>query len=235
MPLFKSVKKISLLQKDTMKKLFLSLGVLGLGALFGLLFQAKVQVIQASVSGYSASEFSQYCENHSSTCKKENFNNTKVGSVSCPSNSQQIDKVYVHAGDGNTVYELPDSGFIAVSGNNNNTVQVTANPHPHDLSWIGVKCVPGSSPSATPTPTPSPTRTPTTTPTPTHPPRPTHTPTPTEGLQCKHENAECHVNSSDHPCCEGLTCVPFNPNSENGKCEKPSVSPTSTPTPHSYG
>lgn len=158
-----------------MKKLFLSLGILLSGTLVGLVFQSNIKVIQASVSGYTASEFSQYCEANPSTCTKTNFSDVKVGSVSCPSPSQVIDVVYVHAGDGTTVYQLPDSGFIGVFSNSNNTVEVTANPHPHDLSWIGVTCVPGSSPSSTPTPTPTsaPTATPTFTPTNT----PTVTPT----------------------------------------------------------
>ncbi len=47
---------------------------------------------------------------------------------------------------------------------------------------------------------------------------------------CKHENAECTVNESDKPCCPGLTCVPYNPSSENGKCER-STSTTTTTTP----
>lgn len=41
---------------------------------------------------------------------------------------------------------------------------------------------------------------------------------------CKHENAECTINNSKKPCCAGLTCVPFNDNSGNGKCRK-SVEP----------
>lgn len=56
------------------------------------------------------------------------------------------------------------------------------------------------------------------------------TPTPTPVLQCKHENAECSINSSDHECCAGLSCVPFNRQSGNGKC-KPTATPTPTPTP----
>lgn len=55
--------------------------------------------------------------------------------------------------------------------------------------------------------------------------------------QCKHENAECQTNDSNHPCCSNLTCVPFNGQSGNGKCQGsvPSVTPTPTviitPTP----
>ncbi len=163
-----------------MQKLLLCLGVLVSGTLAGMVFQSNINTIQASVSAYTASEFSQYCEANPSTCSKTNFSNVKIGSVSCPSPSQVIDVVYVHAGDGQTVYQLPDSGFIAAFSNNNSTVEVTANPHPHDLSWVAVTCIPGS----TPTPTSTPTATPTTTPTPTMPDdRLTPTPTPTEGQQ----------------------------------------------------
>lgn len=38
--------------------------------------------------------------------------------------------------------------------------------------------------------------------------------------QCKHENAECTINSSEKPCCPGLVCVPFNEQSGNGKCRE---------------
>ena len=53
---------------------------------------------------------------------------------------------------------------------------------------------------------------------------------------CKSQNAECSINESEHPCCAGLVCVPFNRHSNNGKCHPaptPPVSPlpTLTPTP----
>jgi hypothetical protein len=47
-------------------------------------------------------------------------------------------------------------------------------------------------------------------------------------LQCKVLNAECSVNDSNHPCCSGLVCQPFNQHSGNGKCG--AVTPTTTPT-----
>lgn len=42
--------------------------------------------------------------------------------------------------------------------------------------------------------------------------------------QCKHENAECTINASGHDCCPPLNCIPFNPNSGNGKCLMPGSS-----------
>lgn len=59
---------------------------------------------------------------------------------------------------------------------------------------------------------------------------------------CKKENAECKINESGHSCCEGLTCIPFNGISGNGKCAKvvtntptitltPTLTPTLTETP----
>lgn len=200
-----------------MKKLFLSLGILISGTLVGLVFQSNINVIQASISGYTAAEFAQYCEANPSTCTKTNFSNTKVGSVSCPSPSQVIDVVYVHAGDGQTVYQLPDPGFTTVFSNNNNTVEVTANPHPHDLSWISVTCVPGISPTPTSTPTPTPINTPTNTPTPTPTvpdDRLTPTPTPTEGQQPSPTPTPTPTDSEEQP-----TPTPT-----------PTASPTATPT-----
>ena len=47
---------------------------------------------------------------------------------------------------------------------------------------------------------------------------------------CKGENAECKVNASEKECCENLYCKPFNPTSENGKCDW-IVQPTATPVP----
>src|SRR5437660_1020783 len=54
----------------------------------------------ASVSSYTASDFSQFCANHSSTCSKNEHPGSRSGSVSCPSSDQTIDSVYVHAGNG---------------------------------------------------------------------------------------------------------------------------------------
>lgn len=46
----------------------------------------------------------------------------------------------------------------------------------------------------------------------------------------KGENAECSINDTGKECDEGLTCVPFNEESGNGKCMNLNVTPTQTPT-----
>lgn len=146
----------------------------------------------AAVSSYKAHEFSQYCASNPTTCQKAVFENARSGSISCPMANQKVSKVYVHAGDDQDVYELPDSGFSFNLTNNDSTANVFVTTHPHDISWIGVVCSFSSSPtptctltptptsSITPTPTrgcPTPTSTPTVTPTAT--PTPTESPTPT--------------------------------------------------------
>lgn len=132
----------------------LALIVAGIG--MGLRLQNIVKSVEASVSNHTVSQFNQYCSQNSTICNKVNFSRVFVGSISCPSQNQQISKVYVHAGDGQTLYELPDPGFQTVFSNNNNTVQVTADPHPHELSFIGVVCNNSSTPTPTPTATPDP-------------------------------------------------------------------------------
>jgi hypothetical protein len=103
--------------------------------------------IFASVSSYTASKFSQYCEANQTICKKAELN-SKQGDVSCPSSEQVINSVYVHAGEGQTVYELPDDKFSYSYSNNQNTVTVTSSDK--DLSWIAVVC---EDVQLTPTPT----------------------------------------------------------------------------------
>ncbi|MBI3342055.1 fibronectin type III domain-containing protein [Candidatus Curtissbacteria bacterium] len=127
-----------------------------------LVIFASVNVF-ASISSYSASDFSQFCSQNSTTCKKNENPGDRSGSVSCPSVNQTILNVYVHAGGGQTVYQLPDSHFSETFSNNNNTVTVNALAGTADLSWIAVVC---SSNSPTPTPTATPTPTPTSTPNP---------------------------------------------------------------------
>lgn len=120
----------------------------------------------ASQSSYTASGFSQFCAANPTTCNKQDFTNARVGSVSCPLSNQTIQTVLVHAGSGQTVWELPDSQFTHFFLNNNNTVTVIANPGTHDISWIGVICTnpisptPSSSPQVTPSATPPITPTP---------------------------------------------------------------------------
>jgi hypothetical protein len=113
----------------------------------------------ASVSSYSASDFSQYCSQNSATCSKNEHPGEDSASVTCPQ-GLVVDKVYVHAGDGQTVYELPDAGFDVSYSNNNTTANVTRTTHPHALSWIAVTCTDGTTPTITVTETPTVTPTP---------------------------------------------------------------------------
>lgn len=141
----------------------------------GIVLLAASQV-QATISSYTASAFSQFCSQNSSICNKVNFSgSTSVRSVSCPSQNQVVQNVYVHAGDGQTVYQLPHAGFTYVI--NGNSVTVTKTTHPHNFSWIGVVC--GDAPTPTPTVVPTATPTPTSAPTPTPTLEPTVTPSPT--------------------------------------------------------
>lgn len=127
----------------------------------------------ASVDSRTASEFSQYCSQNQSICSKLNFNEARVGTVNCPNPNQVVGEVYVHAGDGQTVYQLPHSGFDFTLNGNSATVTLTS--HQHNISWIGLVCTSSQTQTPTPTPTPTPSSTPTHTPSPT----PSNTPTPT--------------------------------------------------------
>lgn len=177
-----------------------------------LAFIAGVSVVIASQSSYTASNFSQFCASNPTTCNKVDFNDARIGDVSCPSTNQTIDQVYVHAGSGQLVTELPDSLFSYSFSNNQNTVSVTALQGTHDLSWIGVTCSTHTSSTPTPTQTPTCTPTPTITPTVTL----TSTPTPTNTPECE--------------ACGGNTEVTPTPTTE---VTPTPVDPTATPTPGS--
>lgn len=141
---------------------------LGLTAL--VLFTSLLACGQANatVSNYSASEFSKFCAANPSICKKIDVDGKKAG-LKCPDfNNQLTDQVFVHAGDGQKVYEMPHDGFkyaINLYGVGGASVSITT--HQHDLSWVAVVCKPKNSPTLTPTLTctPTPTLTPTVTPT----------------------------------------------------------------------
>lgn len=135
-----------------------------------------VSRVFATTSNYGASEWSQWCADHSDTCAKEDGDDVEEITTYCPSDNQTPYKVLVHAGGGQTVYELPHEGFDYVIEGDHATV--TRNGHPNGLSWVMVKCE-GTRPTVTPTVTPTGTLTPTATPTPTD----TPTPTPTEAVR----------------------------------------------------
>lgn len=144
----------------------------------------------ASIDSKSASDFSQYCSQNSNVCNKVDFSEATSGTVSCPAQNQNVTEVYVHAGDGQTVYKLPQEGFeYAVNGN---SALVKLSGYQHAISWIAVVCSntasptpspspshsPSPSPTQSPAPTPSPTHSPSPSPSPSATPKPTPTPTP---------------------------------------------------------
>lgn len=187
----------------------------------------------ASQSSFSASGFSQFCAQNPTTCNKSDFDG-RSGSISCPNPNQVIDKVYVHAGDGQLVWELPDSKFSFNFSNNNNTVTVNALEGTHDLSWIGVTCTSATpSPSATPTATPSasPSPTPTATPSASPSPTPSASPSPTPSASpspSPSASPSPSITPSPTPTIE-IDC------DGGGECEviigSPTPTPTATPTP----
>jgi hypothetical protein len=139
--------------------------------------------VNASLDSKSASDFSQYCSQNSNVCNKVDFTEATSGTVSCPNQNQSVIEMYVHAGDGQTVYKLPHEGFdYAVNGN---STLVTLSGHPHGISWIAVVCgsaalpTPSALPSHTPSPSPTLAPTPTVTPSPTHSPSPSPSPSAT--------------------------------------------------------
>lgn len=128
----------------------------------------------ASIDSKSASDFSQYCSQNSNICNKVDFTEATSGTVSCPAQNQNVTEVYVHAGDGQTVYKLPQEGFeYTVNGN---SALVKLSGYQHAISWIAVVCSNAASP--TPSPSPSPSHTPSPSPTLTPTPSPSHAPTP---------------------------------------------------------
>src|SRR3990167_722706 len=180
--------------------------LIGIIVLAGLFLLAKT--IFASLSGYTASEFAQFCADNPLTCKKVDINE-QWGIVSCQSDDQTVGSTYVHAGNigqgGSAVYLLPHfPPFVHFYLNEGNSVKVISGSN--TISWIGVVCQ-SPEPTATPTPTEEPTPTPTETLT------PTPTPTPTE------EPKEV---------CEDEEALNFG---EEGDCEYEEVTPTPTPTP----
>lgn len=150
--------------------------VLLLSSLFAI-FLLVASKVQASISTFTASSFARYCAEYSLICKK-----VDAPSASCPISGQTIETVYVHAGDGQTVYQLPDDHWTANFSNNNNSVTVSPVGEEHGISWVGVVCSVKPEPTTPPTLPPFPTTTATSVATATAsatPITPTFTPTPT--------------------------------------------------------
>ncbi len=170
------------------------------------LFASRFPLItQASEYSKSALEFNRWCQDHQDICQKKDADG-RHGSVSCPFPGQSIIKVLVHAGSGQTVWELPDEKYsFEINGS---TVDVSVISG-HDLSWLAVICSQG--PSPTPSFHPSPT------------PRPTHPPSPTPSL---HPSPTPRCSPSPTTPTPTSTPTPSGPTAT----EIPSNTPTPTPT-----
>jgi LPXTG-site transpeptidase (sortase) family protein len=137
------------------------------------------QQINASEASQKASDFVQWCNDNNSICQKTD-NSGRQGQASCPGSGQTVAQIYVHAGNGQTIYLLPDSQFSYQIQSSLAQVSVLSG---HDLSWIAVVC--GQvSPTPTNTPTPTSTPSPTLSPSPTATPTSIPTPTPTDTPPC---------------------------------------------------
>lgn len=183
----------------------------------GLMITALATNVFAVIDSKTASQFSQFCAADPSSCNKVDFNGSvKTRTVSCPEINQTVSNVYVHAGDGQIVYRLPNDGFSFTNNGDNATVSITT--HPHDFSWIAVVC----SPVQTPSPTPTPSATPTVTPKPSVSPSPKPTPSP------KPSTTPC---PSPSPKPSPKVSATPSPSPTPSQTPGPSVSPTTSPSP----
>lgn len=192
----------------------------------------SITTVFASVSSYSAADFSQYCAQNSSSCNKNENPSNRSGNVSCPNSNQIISSIYVHAGNGQTVWQLPDSQFLYSYSNNDNTVTVNALQGTADLSWIAVICnnpSPTPTESEKPTPTATPTTTPTTTPTATPTATPRCSPTPTPTMTPTPTPTATPVITPTATPVATPTSTPTCEDQEN--CPSPTATPVETPAP----
>jgi hypothetical protein len=158
------------MNKGFIKLSVLFTGVLALIGVVGYLVSAKN--VEASLSGFTASEWSQYCSENPTICNKDETGfeyplgpDSTVFYVEC-SEGQTLDFASVHAGDGQDVYELPHEGFEFYYVDT--AIYVWRTEHPHAISWLIGLCSDNEQPTPTPTevPTPTPTEVPSPTPTP---------------------------------------------------------------------
>lgn len=196
-----------------MNKGFIKLSVLfgiflGLFLFAGYLFSARNA--EATLSSFTASEWSQFCSENPTICFKDDTGfeydlgpDSRVFYVEC-NEGQTLDIASVHAGDGQDVYELPHEGFEYYYLGN--AIYVWRTDHPHAISWLIGVC----SEDETPTPTKEPSATPTPEPSATPTPEPSVTPIPPQ--VCEDENA---LNFGKEEECE---------------YPEPSVTPTPEPT-----
>lgn len=149
-----------------MKKLLESFLFIAFAAIFA-------NTVFASISSKEASDFVKDCRDNP-LCTKIEAQGTHA-EIDCPEASQSAEIAFVHAGDGQTVYELPHDGFILGISTNSATIDIST--HKHSLSWVALVCT-DPTPSPDPSPLPSPTPTPSVEPEPTENPNPSPTPIP---------------------------------------------------------
>ena len=193
-----------------MKKLILFASLLVAGALLGYQVWSSPKIVEATVDSCSQKFTYEKSSDYSDFRVYINFSNgDQEISVSAQS-GYKINKVWLDVkNDGYSGYHLYANGPLS-----------NFNPNPgNQIDWAKTE-VEKVCASASPSPSASPTASPTASP-----------------AQCKHKNAECEINNSEKTCCAGLTCVPFNDQSGNYKCElagssspSPSASPTASPT-----
>lgn len=169
-----------------MKKVFAGVGICLL--LLSLAFITPK--VQASDPWSGAESFVHWCNQNPTTCQK-----AEGSSVYCPIEGEVVQRVFLHAGDGQTIFEFPVDGYAyhnQKSGNYNGIGAFKLEHSKHDISWVAVICGVASSPTPAPTPTvtptpsvsPSPTPSVSPSPSPTIVPTPTPTPIPCEGEAC---------------------------------------------------
>jgi hypothetical protein len=174
-------------------------------SLFLITLLFPIGVAGITLADYTASSFVRFCDDNPLICNRKEARGTKSG-VKCPDPYSQVaERVLVHAGEEDIVYEMPHAGFrfeTNINGLGGAYVESTLG---YNLEWVAVVCSeraltptptrkvckPCNTPTVTPTvtiiPTPtstvaSPTETPTATPTLTDQ-SPTPTPTPTASIQ----------------------------------------------------
>jgi len=190
-------------------------------------------VVTASEYELGASGFVRWCEANNTICKKTEVDG-RDGEASCPNSSQTVLEIYIHAGDGQTVYLLPDEKYSSTIEQSVVKINVISG---HDLSWIAVVCGQITpTPSLTATPTSSPTPTPTATPSPTSSPSPTPTatstpsPTPTDYYDDEPSPSPTPTLTPSPSRIPASSLTP-SPTSSPSPTSTPTASPTLTVTP----
>lgn len=117
----------------------LSTAFLIIGVSMMMMTTPMAEKVYASLANFNASDFCKEKGVFYPDCIKKDFDNAREGEISCP-NDQKIGEVFLHAGNGQNVYQLPHEGVSTQYSNNNQTVKVTLTNFKNDISWLGVTC-----------------------------------------------------------------------------------------------